>query len=355
MFGSQGVGDRLTYWSMDDTAGDEGRTPTELRFLQDTSETGNPYPLKVSGRQIRGVTGIVSRAIYLDGWNNYSYATSGRIGTVGDSWNEISMMAFVKLETFQPQTEIGLLAYYLNENNYININYVKNTRILRVRVGDSWIVNSQPLTILDNSWRQIGFNYNAVTKNLQLWLDGALLHERTIGDTQNYIAQGGYIGVGGLVYLNSVGEPFLSNKIRGAIDEVRTWKRVLSADEFRFFRNFPKGAGNSQFITPDRILEGSISADKLAANAIDVLFANIHGRALFGTPVDVENTAQGFRTHIDSDEIRIQRIKDSQWVDHGRIWQTQEGAYAIFNGDLQEEDERGDTVEFLANVAIEPK
>ena len=354
LFGSQGVGDRLTYWSMDDTAGDEGRTPTELRFLQDTSETGNPYPLKVSGRQIRGVTGIVSRAIYLDGWNNYSYATSGRIGTVGDSWNEMSMMAFVKLETFQPQTEIGLLAYYLNDNNYININYVKNTRILRVRVGNSWIVNSQPLTLLDNSWRQIGFNYNAVTKNLQLWLDGALLHERTIGDTQNYIAQGGYIGVGGLVYLNSVGEPFLSNKIRGAIDEVRTWKRVLSADEFRFFRNFPKGAGNSQFITPDRILEGSISADKLAANAIDVLFANIHGRALFGTPVDVENTAQGFRTHIDSDEIRIQRIKDSQWVDHGRIWQTQEGAYAIFNGDLTETDDFGDTVEFLANVAIEP-
>ena len=354
LFGSQGVGDRLTYWSMDDTAGDEGRTPTELRFLQDTSETGNPYPLKVSGRQIRGVTGIVSRAIYLDGWNNYSYATSGRIGTVGDSWNEMSMMAFVKLETFQPQTEIGLLAYYLNDNNYININYVKNTRILRVRVGDSWIVNSQPLTLLDNSWRQIGFNYNAVTKNLQLWLDGALLHERTIGDTQNYIAQGGYIGVGGLVYLNSIGEPFLSNKIRGAIDEVRTWKRVLSADEFRFFRNFPKGAGNSQFITPDRILEGSISADKLAANAIDVLFANIHGRALFGTPVDVENTAQGFRTHIDSDEIRIQRIKDSQWVDHGRIWQTQEGAYAIFNGDLSETDFFGDTTQFLANVAIEP-
>ena len=185
-------------------------------------------------------------------------------------------------------------------------------------------------------------------------MDGVLLKEQIIGDTKDFIPQNGVVGLVVLVGLNSVGTPFLSFKMRGAIDEVRVWKRVLSSDEFSFFRNFPKGAGNSQFITPDRILEGSISADKLAANAIDVLFANIHGRALFGTPVDVENTEEGFRTHIDNDEVRLQRIKDSQWVDHGRIWQTQEGAYAIFNGDLQEEDERGDTVEFLANVAIEP-
>ena len=356
LFGSQGVGDKIAYWSMDDTAGSEGEThtPTELGFLQDTSEEGTPYPLRVSGRQITSVTGIVSRAIFLDGWNNYSYAASGRIGMAGDSFPSMSMMAFVKGGNFQPQDPIGLLSYYVDDNDYINISYARRARILRVRVGDSFIVNSDPLTLFNGTWRQIGFTYDATTKNLQLFLDGVLLKEQIIGDTKDFIPQNGVVGVGGLVGLNSVGTPFLSFKMRGAIDEVRVWKRVLSSDEFSFFRNFPKGAGNSQFITPDRILEGSISADKLAANAIDVLFANIHGRALFGTPVDVENTAQGFRTHIDSDEIRIQRIKDSQWVDHGRIWQTQEGAYAIFNGDLSETDFFGDTTQFLANVAIEP-
>ena len=160
MFGSQGVGDKIAYWSMDDTAGSEGEThtPTELGFLQDTSEEGTPYPLRVSGRQITSVTGIVSRAIFLDGWNNYSYAASGRIGMAGDSFPSMSMMAFVKGGNFQPQDPIGLLSYYVDDNDYINISYARRARILRVRVGDSFIVNSDPLTLFNNTWRQIGFN-----------------------------------------------------------------------------------------------------------------------------------------------------------------------------------------------------
>ena len=50
------------------------------------------------------------------------------------------MMGFIRDDVTQPQNIIGLLSYYVNENEFINLSYVKSSRIYRVRVGDSFYI-----------------------------------------------------------------------------------------------------------------------------------------------------------------------------------------------------------------------
>ena len=78
LFGRQGVGNKIAYWSMDDTAGENSQTPFQLGVMQDTSEEGTPVPLRINGRQITGDTGIISKAIFIDGYNNDSYAITNK-------------------------------------------------------------------------------------------------------------------------------------------------------------------------------------------------------------------------------------------------------------------------------------
>ena len=328
LFGRQGVGNKIAYWSMDDTAGENSQTPFQLGVMQDTSEEGTPVPLRINGRQITGDTGIISKAIFIDGYNNDSYAITNKVGTDGDSWPALSMMGFIRDDVTQPQNIIGLLSYYVNENEFINLSYVKSSRIYRVRVGDSFILNSDPITFLTQSWKQIGFNYNAKNKKLELWLDGVLLKSKTIGHSKNYIPQGGYFAVGGLISNNIT----VGNKFRGLIDEVRVWKRTLTLEEFLYYRNYPKGVGATEFVTADKILDGTLTAEKFAAGVIEALLLKIHGSIKTGVPVDVSSDI-GYRSHIDGDDISLQKLENGVWVDQVKISQDANNGYFYINGD----------------------
>ena len=333
LFGRQGVGNKIAYWSMDDTAGENPQTPSQLGFMQDTSEEGVPVPLRIKGREITGDTGIKSKAIFIDGYNNDSYAITNKVGTDGDSWSELSMMCFIKDDIIQPQNVIGLLSYYVNENDFINLSYVKSARVYRVRVGDTYVLNSDPITLLNQNWKQIGFNYNAKNKKLELWLDGVLLKSEIIGHNKDYIPQGGYFAVGGLIGKDINSEIVVGNKFRGLIDEARVWKRILSLEEFVYFRNYPKGVGATEFITPDKILDGSLTAEKFAAGVVEALLLRIHGSIKTGVPVDV-SSGVGYRSHIDGDDISLQKLENGVWTDQVKIRQDANNGYFSINGDL---------------------
>ena len=332
LFGRQGVGNKIAYWSMDDTAGENPQTPSQLGFMQDTSEEGIPVPLKIIGREITGDTGIKSKAIFIDGYNNDSYAITNKVGTDGDSWSELSMMCFIKDDIIQPQNVIGLLSYYVNENDFINLSYVKSARVYRVRVGDTYVLNSDPITLLNQNWKQIGFNYNAKNKKLELWLDGVLLKSEIIGHNKDYIPQGGYFAVGGLIGKDINSEIVVGNKFRGLIDEARVWKRILSLEEFVYFRNYPKGVGATEFVTPDKILDGSLTAEKFAAGVVEALLLRIHGSIKTGVPVDV-SSGVGYRSHIDGDDISLQKLENGVWIDQVKISQDANNGYFSINSD----------------------
>ena len=324
LWGSQGSGDNLAYWSLDDTL--EGRTPFQLGIMRDTSQDGIANPLKITGPNILGVQGIVKRALYFDGNNDTSYAITNRVGDTGDSWDSISMMGFINGGPRQQQTLIGLLSYHRNNDNYINITYSPSNRIYRLKFGDSFILNSDPIDLLNNQWHQVGFTYNFTTKKAELWLDGELLKSTTFSTTKTSILQGGYFGIGGIVGNNNLGF-----KITGKVDEVRIWNRILTQQEFSFFVNSPKGVDGPTVVTNENILPDSLDVSRIKADQVETLFALVRNSITIGQDINVAKGNK--RTHADADEFSLQTYNGTAWRNDGSFYGDTHGSHIILSGD----------------------
>ena len=324
LWGSQGSGDNLAYWSLDDTL--EGRTPFQLGIMRDTSQDGIANPLKITGPNILGVQGIVKRALYFDGNNDTSYAITNRVGDTGDSWDSISMMGFINGGPRQQQTLIGLLSYYRNSDNYINITYSPSNRIYRLKFGDSFILNSDPIDLFNNQWHQVGFTYNFTTKKAELWLDGELLKSTTFSTTKTSILQGGYFGIGGIVGNNNLGF-----KITGKVDEVRIWNRILTQQEFSFFVNSPKGVDGPTVVTNENILPDSLDVSRIKADQVETLFALVRNSITIGQDINVAKGNK--RTHADADEFSLQTYNGTAWRNDGSFYGDTHGSHIILSGD----------------------
>ena len=331
IFGDQGVGNKLAYWSMDDTPA----VPFEIGTLKDTSQEGVPNPLRITGDQIIGVdNGRVGKGIFIDGRNNTSFAITNRIGDTGDSWSALSMQAFIKTGSQQYENIVGLLSYWRSTTERISIDYIKNTKIFRLRIGNI-LINSNPIDLFNNAWRQIGFSYNAATKEAKLYLDGAEVKSQIITITKTSILQGGYFGVGGIAGNNTVGF-----KMRGIIDEVRVWNRVLSLEEFIYFNNDPKGTSASEFISGDQILRGTIRGENLAFDAIQTSTLAAKEEIKTGPKVGFTvgdtlptNTKGDYQGHLDADEVILQEYGDTSWINNARLYQNSSGGHLSLKGD----------------------
>ena len=332
LYGELGVGNNLAYWSMDDTVDND--TPFELGTLQDSSQDGGANPLRITGDKILGVPGRSSRGLFIDGLNNTSYAITNRVGDTGDSWNALSMMGFIKGGTQQYQNEIGILSYWGDTSNYINISFIRRTRIFRLRIGDTNVLNSNPLHLFNNQWRQVGFTYNAVTKEAKLWLDGSPIITQTITTNKTSIPQGGYFGVGGLA-----GNNFVGYKMRGIIDEVRVWNRVITVEEFGYFRNNPKGTSATP-VSGSQAIKGTFTADVFKGGFLEAGAAGVKSeikvspKTGFGVGDSAYSTGD-FQSHFDNDELLFQKFGDSRWETQGSFTQNANGCFINLTGDTK--------------------
>ena len=314
IYGSQGEGSKLAYWSLDDTL--EGKSPFSLSSMQDTSQEGPIIPLLVSGPEIREANGINGRGLELDGINNGSYLITPPVGRNGENWSSLSFLAFIKGDSEQPQNIVGLISYWSSAFDF-SVSYVKTTRILRIRTNKAGVVstlNSDPLTLLDNEWKQIGFSVG--DSKMGLWLNGEKIKETRSGDL---IPKGGYFSVGGIA-----GNNFSGFKLKGIVDEIRLWERSLAAEEFKFFRNFP-GGNTTDIITNANLLQESIDVSKVTTDFFETGFAKVRNSIQIGQPINVESG--NLRTHADADEFSLQKFNGTTWENEGSFYQTPNGSF----------------------------
>jgi hypothetical protein len=103
---------------------------------------------------------------------------------------------------------------------------------IRKDVGDGTTVN-QVLTPMDNSylniWTHIAGTYDAATHTGRVYINGVLAKEQVFGSSMTTYATSGFLTNIGSATLGDSNEPF--GAFKGAIDEVRIYKRVLTAGE----------------------------------------------------------------------------------------------------------------------------
>ena len=161
--GRRGEGNKLFYWSMDDTILGTA-TPFQLGSLKDTSNSGDTINLNITGADILDTTGINGKGLFIDGYNNSSYAVSDNLS--GDTITvPFSFLCHFKANRADQPGErggiIGIFSY--SSGSYAwNLSYVSTSNILRIRFDDGinvGVVNiNNPTEILDNNWHLIGFN-----------------------------------------------------------------------------------------------------------------------------------------------------------------------------------------------------
>ena len=175
LYGDQGGGDKIGYWSFDDTIGD--RTPEQIGLFKDTSAEGASNHLYVSGTELNAVNGITEgRGLYIDGGNNNSFVLTEPIGNIGDSWPTFSMLGFIKGDekNLPNRPRWGLLSYYFNQRNYLNITYSNGNRNLFFQHnGTTFASFDIPITrIFDNAWHMVGLVYDGPNEILSGYFDG---------------------------------------------------------------------------------------------------------------------------------------------------------------------------------------
>ena len=308
LYGNQGAGNKLAYWSLDDTL--DGRSPFFLKEMQDTSQEGPSIPLKVSGPYVRGTIGKSGRGLALDGHNNGSYLITPKVGDSGE-WNSFTMLGIFKGDSTQPQSTIGLLSYW-SASFSLEISYVKRTSRLRIK-GTGFEFGESGVALFNDEWRQVVLTLG--DSEMGLWLDGGLLISKKIGVA---IPQGGFFGVGGVAGNNTI-----TNKINGEVDEIRLWNRALSQKEITYFNNFP-GGGTTDIITNSNFLPESIDATKVTADFFETGFARVRNSIQIGQPINVESG--NLRTHADADEFSLQKYNGTNWENEGSFFQNSNGA-----------------------------
>jgi len=147
------------------------------------------------------------------------------------------------------------------------------------QAGGDWDYVIDQDMMYPNVWYHVAVTYDAPTKTMKLYRNGTLV------DTQTNVPHFSNNASAGALY---VGSYYGGTFFNGAIDEVRLWSRVLTAEEIENNMNCELGTGQTGLVLHYNFNNGTGGADNTGLYTVEdssgnSLDASVYGFALNGT------------------------------------------------------------------------